>query len=164
MDRSQDCHLGDLLTTGGFPHLEITASNKRLAYECILTHDVITKRVIVLDDLRKGLSAVTSFRTSIVNLANEYPSIRELVFPDKDGAINLDELMQLIEYDVTDDINKSFAKDNMNCYIDVLAKRGKLFNCAFGMNYFKTTFYPTYYNILLLGKNGIATQNQISLF
>lgn len=128
MDTSQDCHLGDLLTTAGFPYLEITASNKRMAYECILMHDVITKRVIVLDDLRKGLNAVTYLRTSIVNLADEYPSIREIVFPDKDSVINLHELMRLVEYDVTDDVGKSSAKDYMNCYIDVLSKRGKLFN------------------------------------
>ena len=126
MDANQEYYLGDLLTTAGFPYLEITASNKRMAYECILTHDVITKRVVVLDDLRKGLNAVTYLRTSLLNLVDEYTFIRKLVFPDVDSIINLDELIRLVEYDTTDDVVKSSAKENMDCYLDVLSKRGKL--------------------------------------
>ena len=126
MDANQEYYLGDLLTTAGFPYLEITASNKRMAYECILTHDVITKRVVVLDDLRKGLNAVTYLRTSLLNLVDEYTFIRKLVFPDVDSIINLDELIRLAEYDTTDDVVKSSAKENMDRYLDVLSKRGKL--------------------------------------
>ena len=64
MDDSEQYYLGDLLTTAGFPYIEIMASNKRMAYECILTHEVVTKRVVVLNDLRKGLTAVTYLRPS----------------------------------------------------------------------------------------------------
>ena len=124
MDGSEQCYLGDLLTTAGFPYIEITASNKRMAYECILTHEVVTKRVVVLDDLSKGLTAVTYLRTSLADLANEHISIRKLVFPDKDSVINLDELMRLVEYDIVNDNQKSIAKDNIDRYLEVLSKRG----------------------------------------
>ena len=125
MDDSEQYYLGDLLTTAGFPYIEIAASNKKMAYECILTHEVVTKRVVVLDDLRKGLTAVTYLRTSLADLANEHISIRKLVFPDKDSVINLDELMRLVEYDIVNDNQKSIAKDNMDRYLEVLSKRGK---------------------------------------
>ena len=124
MDGSEQCYLCDLLTTAGFPYIEITAWNKRMAYECILAHEVVTKRVVVLDDLRKGLTAVTYLRTSLADLANEHISIRKLVFPDKDSVINLDELMRLVEYDIVNDNQKSIAKDNMDRYLEVLSKRG----------------------------------------
>ena len=74
MDGSERYYLCDLLTTAGFPYIEIMSSNKRMAYKCILTHKVVTKSVVVLDDLRKGLTAVTYQRTSLADLANEHIS------------------------------------------------------------------------------------------
>lgn len=91
-----------------------------------MTHDVITKRVVVLDDLRKGLTTVTYLKTSLVSLAKDYTPIRKLLFPDADGNIDFSELMQLIEFDHTDDAAKTLAKENMNRYLDLLYKRGKL--------------------------------------
>ena len=52
--------------------------------------------------------------------------MRKLVFPDADGNIDFDKLMELIEYDHIDDTVKTLAKENMNHYHDLLYKRGKL--------------------------------------
>ena len=108
----------------GFPYLELTSSNKSMAYECLLTYDVITKRLTVLDDLRKGLCAKTTMGVTLLSFAYEHPDIQQLVFPDADSTINLQELMNLVTYEITDTIYKVSAKEYLEKYFNVLSERG----------------------------------------
>lgn len=120
-----DCYLGDLLMAAGFPYLELTSSNKSMTYECLLTYDVITKRLTVLDDLRKALCAKTTMGVTLLSLAYEHPDM--LVFPDADSTINLQELMNLVTYEITDAIYKVSAREYMEKYFNVLSERSLFF-------------------------------------
>ena len=111
----------------GFPYLELTSSNKSMAYERPPTHDVITKQLTVLDDLRKGLCAETTMGITLLSLAYEHPDIQQLVFPDVDSTINLQELMNLVTYEITDAIYKVSAREYLEKYFNVLSERGLFF-------------------------------------
>jgi hypothetical protein len=125
MDNDDECFLGDILMAAGFSYLEVTSSNKLIAYECVLMHDVINKRVIVLDDLRKGLTAERSIENTLVNLAHEHTEIRELLFPAADHSIDLGELTKLVSYEVANDSSKVLAKQHLEKYFNLLSERGK---------------------------------------
>ena len=42
-----DFNITDILVSGGFPHIEVPPSNWLLAYECVLTYEVITKHTYI---------------------------------------------------------------------------------------------------------------------
>lgn len=60
-------NITDILVSAGFPHIEVTPSNWLLAYEYVLTYEVITKRITVLDDLRKRLDSVRVMGTGVID-------------------------------------------------------------------------------------------------
>jgi hypothetical protein len=61
MDYNNPSNIADIITSSGFPHIQVTDTNKNLAYECCFVHEVITKRV--LNDLREGLMSESSMGT-----------------------------------------------------------------------------------------------------
>ena len=61
---------------------------------------------------------------TLLSLAQEYPKIQQLVFPDADSTINLQELVNLVEYDATDESCKVAAKEYLEKYLNVLSERG----------------------------------------
>ena len=52
-DCDNPSNIADILTSSGFPLIEVIQNNRQLAYECCLIQDVITKRIAFLDDLRQ---------------------------------------------------------------------------------------------------------------
>lgn len=66
----------DILVSAGFPHIGVTPSNQLLAYECVLTYEVITKHITVLDDLRKGLDLVRMMGTSVIDLLQRHSKVQ----------------------------------------------------------------------------------------
>ena len=120
-----DFNIADILASAGFPHIEVTPSNRLLAYECVLTYEVVTKRVTVLDDLRKGLDSVRVMGTSVLDLLQQNPQVQELIFPVAESRIEVSELKQLIKYDPTDDSTSKVA-EYFEKYLDELSARGTI--------------------------------------
>lgn len=46
-----------------------------------IDYEVVTKRVAVLDDLRKGLDSVHVMGTCLLDLLQQNPQVQELIFP-----------------------------------------------------------------------------------
>lgn len=109
----------------GFPHLEVTPATRTLAYECCLTYEVITKRLPALDDLRKGLRSECVMGTSLLDLSQQHPSVKQLVFPEAGEAVEVSELRRLIKYDMTNEDACVSAKGYFDEYLDDLYARGK---------------------------------------
>lgn len=107
----------------GFPHIEVLPSNKSLAYECVLTYEVVTKRIPVLDDLRKRLDSVRVMATTGTDLVQQHPQVQLLIFPAAETKIEVSELRQLIKYDHTDD-STATAGEYFEKYLDELNTRG----------------------------------------
>jgi hypothetical protein len=63
--------------------------------------------------------------STLLTLIYQHPDIKQLLFPDADSSIDLQELMKLVDYDVTDDNYKFAAKQHMEKYLNVLSERGK---------------------------------------
>ena len=63
-----DFSIGDTLVAAGFPHIEVLHSNRLLACECVLTYEVVTKHIPVLNDLRKGLDSVHAMASTGIDL------------------------------------------------------------------------------------------------
>lgn len=104
-----DFNITDILVSGGFPHIEVTPSNRLLAYECVLTYEVITKCITVLDDLRKGLDSVRVMGTSVIDLLQRHPQVQQLVFPVAKSTTEVSELRLLLKYDQTDESTSKVA-------------------------------------------------------
>ena len=117
-------YLGDLLMAAGFPNIEITSSNRLMAYECVLVHEVVSKRIIVLEDLRKGLQAERSMGLGILDLARRHEEIRTLLFPKTDTEIDVQDLMKLVVFDAADTCDNAAAKGHLEKYFHLLAERG----------------------------------------
>ena len=49
-----DFNIADTLVAAGCPHIEVLPSNRSLAYECVLTYEVVTKRIPVLETSGRG--------------------------------------------------------------------------------------------------------------
>ncbi len=114
-----------MLLAGGFPHLEIGPDTRLLAYECILISEVITKRVPILDDIRRGLKFETHLGSSILDVAILHEEVQKLIFPEAHGFVELEDLQQLLKYDVADDDDKIHSKNLMERYLQDLDARGK---------------------------------------
>lgn len=127
MDGEDPCNIGEILMAAGFPHLEVTPGTRLLAYECCLTYEVITKRIPVLDDLRKGLRSEQVMGSSLLDLALIHPQVKQVVFPEANGHIDLEDLRKLIKYDVADDDDDNMSKDYLEKYFCDLDVQGKLY-------------------------------------
>ena len=90
----------------GFPHIE-----------------VVTKRIPVLDDLRKGLDSVRVMATTGTDLVQQHPQVQQLIFPAAECQIEVPDLRQLIKYNETDD-SKATAVEFFEKYLDLLNTRG----------------------------------------
>ena len=90
----------------GFPHIE-----------------VVTKRIPVLDDLRKGLDSVCVMATTGTDLVQQHPQVQQLIFPAAESQIEVSDLRQLIKYNETDD-SKATAVEFFEKYLDLLNTRG----------------------------------------
>jgi hypothetical protein len=51
--------------------------------------------------------------STLLNLVHQHPDIKQLLFPNADSSIDLQELMKLVDYDVTDD-NYKFAASEVS--------------------------------------------------
>ena len=110
----------------GFPHIQISPSNRQLAYECCLSNEVITKRIPSLGDLRKGISSEVVFgRQTLLDLAREHEEIRNILFPKADARINLQDVKKLIEYSTAEDVSAIHAKLLFQKYLDEVSQRGQ---------------------------------------
>ena len=90
MDSEESCNISELLLAGGFPHIEVSPASRLLAYECVLTSEVITKRVPVLDDIRNGLKLEYVMGGNLLDIARLHEEVKN------DARINLQDLQQLI--------------------------------------------------------------------
>lgn len=120
-----DFNITDILVSGGFPHIEVPPSNWLLAYECVLTYKVITKRITVLDDLRKGLDSVRVMGTSVIDLLQRHSQVQQLVFPVAKSTTEVSELRLLLKYDPTDESTSKVA-EFFEKYLDELSTRGTI--------------------------------------
>ena len=109
----------------GFPHIQISPSNRQLAYECCLSNEVITKRIPSLGDLRKGIPSEVVFgRQTLLDLAREHEQIRNILFPKADD-INLQDVKKLIEYSAAEDVRTIHAKLLFEKYLGEVSQRGQ---------------------------------------
>jgi hypothetical protein len=70
------------LQAAGYPHLEVTEQKRHLQYECCLVHEVVTKRLPALDDIRKGLGEVNVMGITLnPSLLERFPELQGRVFP-----------------------------------------------------------------------------------
>lgn len=76
----------DLLISSGFPHITVSENNRSMAYECCLVHEVITKRVAALDDIRRGLGSVTVRNKTCLNLLEKWPELKTRFDGSKSGC------------------------------------------------------------------------------
>ena len=118
-----DFNIADTLVASEFPHTEVLSSNRSLAYECVLTYEVVTKRIPVLDDLRKGLDSVHVMATTGTDLVQQHPQVQQLIFPAAESQIEVSDLRQLIKYNETDD-SRAIAVEFFEKYLDLLNTRG----------------------------------------
>lgn len=118
-----DFNIADTLVSAGFPHIEVLPSNRSLAYECVLTYEVVTKRIPVLDDLRKGLDSVRVMATTGTDLVQQHPQVQQLIFSAAESKIAVSELRQLIKYNQTDG-STAQAAEYFEKYLDELNTRG----------------------------------------
>lgn len=125
VNEENPCCIADTLMSAGFPHLEISPGNRTKAYECCLTYEVITKRIPVLGDIRKGLSSEQVKSTTILALALLHPEIKNILFPEADSHIVLQDLRNLITYETSDDIESTTSKEFLEVYLCDLNVRGK---------------------------------------
>lgn len=108
----------------GFPHIEVTPSNRSLAYECVLIYEVVTKRIPVLDDLRKGLDAVRVMATTVIDLAQQHHEVQQYIFPGATSKIKVAELRQQFKYETPTDDKTAKAAEHFEKYLDELYVRG----------------------------------------
>ncbi len=127
MDYDNPSNIADTISSSGFPHIEITDENKELAYECCLVHEVITKRIPLLHDIREGLMSESSMGIGILNLVCIHQEIRDLLFPLPSNHIDLVEMKKMVQYELGYICNPDAAtsRDFMNRYLEEVSQRGK---------------------------------------
>ena len=67
--------LSNILTASGYPPITVTAERRHLAYECCLVHEMVTKRLPALDDIRRGLTSVSALGTTCLDLLARWPEL-----------------------------------------------------------------------------------------
>lgn len=119
--------ISEELQAAGYPHLEVNEQKRHLAYECCLTHEVITKRIPALDDIRKGLGEVNVSGTNLLCILERYPELRERVFPAYSNNISANELKMHLQFcDPTNEKCVQAQKWFYQC-IDEIDERGETF-------------------------------------
>jgi len=58
----------ELLMAAGFPHVTIIADRRHVVYECILLYEVVTKRILAMDELRWGFGEVKVCGVGLLSL------------------------------------------------------------------------------------------------
>ena len=112
--------------SAGYPHISVTVDRRRLAYECCLIHEVITKRIPALDDIRKGLESVKVRGKSSLDLMAKWPEVQTRFFPAPEAkVIDVATLLSCVVYEVDDDDSASQqARIYFEKYLDELCARG----------------------------------------
>ncbi len=110
----------EFLTSAAFPHITITEERRNLAYECILLHEVVTKRIPALDDLRRGLGTVKVSGVSLLSLLERYPELQQRVFPMDMGIIDERIMRSHLQYDESSDPLCQRARKFFDKYLDEL--------------------------------------------
>ena len=64
--------------------------------------------------------------TSLLDLSQQHPAVKLLVFPEAGEAVEVSELRRLIKYDMTNEDADVSAKGYFDEYLDDLYARGKL--------------------------------------
>lgn len=70
----------DMFNVFGFLYLEIMVRNRFFVYECFLLYEVIIKRIVVLEDIRKGLASVRVRGIILLDLLRVYFNLIRYVF------------------------------------------------------------------------------------
>jgi hypothetical protein len=106
----------------------ISPATRQLAFECCLQHEVITKRVSALDDIRKGLQSVNVWGNTIIDLLEKWPILKDKLFPRNiQELINLPELSPYVKYELGTGALASEMRDVFEKYLIELNERyGKL--------------------------------------
>lgn len=118
-----DFNIADTLVAAGFPHIEVLPSKRSLACECVLTYEVVTQCIPVLDDLRKGLDSERVMASTGIDPVQQHPQLQQLIFPAAVSRIEVSE--QLIKYNETDDSTEK-AVEYFDKYLDELNTRAKM--------------------------------------
>ena len=87
-----------------------------------ITH---TKRITVLDDLRKGLDSVRVMGTSVIDLLQRHSQVQQLMFPVAKSTTEVSELRLPLKYDLTDESTSKVA-EFFEKYLDELSTRGTI--------------------------------------
>lgn len=117
--------ISDLLISAGYPHISVTADSRRLAYECCLIHEVITKRIPALDDIRKGLESVKFWGKSALDLMSKCPDIQTRFFPAPEAeVVDVATLRSQFVYEEDDNAASQEAQKYFEKYLDELGSRG----------------------------------------
>ena len=119
-------NIAELLASAGYPHVRITEERRHVAYECILSYEVITKRIPALDDLRKGLAAVKMSGVTLFDLLGRLgrPDVQQRVIPPDTGRVHGKVLKLHIEWEETVDPLGQTAQQFLQQYIEELNERG----------------------------------------
>ena len=112
--------------SAGYPHIDVTGNRRRLAYECCLVHEVITKRIPALEDIRKGLESVKVLGKSSLDLLTKWPELKKRFFPAHEAdVIDAATLRSHFLYDTyADDSASQQARKYFEKYLDELEARG----------------------------------------
>ena len=113
------------LQAAGYPHLEVTEQKRHFAYECCLVHEVITKRLPALDDIRKGLAEVNVTGITLLCLLERFPELQDRVFPAYSNDVSASALKMHLQYFESTDEKCVQAQLWFDQYIDELGKRGE---------------------------------------
>ena len=109
----------------GYPHLNITEERRGLAFECCLLYEVVTKRIVALDDIRKGLAEVKVSGISFLDLLARFPALlMKKVFPPYTGKVDAKIMRLQIRYEDNDDPRCLSARQFFEQYINELEQRG----------------------------------------
>ncbi|XP_028402150.1 uncharacterized protein LOC114525130 [Dendronephthya gigantea] len=109
--------------SAGYSHVSITEDRRILAFECCLTYEVLTKRLVSLDDMRKGLSSVRVTGQTLLDLLAKWPELKQRVFPAPEvEVIDAASLRSCLFYKRDDSANEQ-TREFFDKYIDELSAR-----------------------------------------
>ena len=114
------------LQAAGYPHLEATEQSRHLAYECCLVHEVVTKRLPALDDIRKGLGEVNVMGITLLSLLERFPELQGRVFPAYSSDVSVSSLKSHLQYSQSTDEKCVQAHVWLDQYIEELDERGEV--------------------------------------
>ena len=97
---------------------------RHLAFECCLLHEVFTKRLAALDDIRKGLASIKTHDVSILDLVLTYPELEEHMFPSYTGEVDINVLKHHLECETPYNEKTTKACHYFEEYLEELSKRG----------------------------------------